>query len=331
VVCEGRAPPRVVTLWQGRVAVTAGLHPLSAAEQPGPGLPAAIFDLSRGKQALLTIAQPALGAVLAHSGLPSARVIAIGLPAAGAASFALYALNDLLDRKVDARSLAVGKSAVPEHDLDTAFVRHPLARGILSLRVSVAWVAGLAVVAVVGTALLSPLALLFFAAAAATQVVYCALRCVTSWKTVLSGVMVGFGGLAGWVAVAPLRWSALSLFVFLACWEVGGRNIVNDLSDLESDARVGIRTVATVRGEAAAAHAAAAMAGACLLSTMLLPMPVTSVVLALALGAWSLGRPAVKLVGRPTPVEAASYFNRGSLYPDLVLCAVLVGLALGGL
>ena len=310
--------------------MNAGAQRVSAPPPPGPSLPAAIFDFSRGKQALLTIAQPALGAVLALSGLPSWRVIAIGLPAACAASFALYALNDLLDRKVDARSLVAGKSAVPEHDLDTTFVRHPLARGILSLRVSVAWVAGLAVVAVVGTAVLSPLALLFFAAAAATQVVYCALRCVTYWKTVLSGVMVGFGGLAGWAAVAPLRPGALSLFVFLACWEIGGRNIVNDLSDLDSDSRVGIRTVASVRGEAAAARAAAAVAAACLVSTALLPMPPTSVLLALALGTWSLGRPAVKLVRRPTPAEAASYFNHGSLYPDLVLLAALVGLALGG-
>ncbi len=308
--------------------MTAGVHRLAGATRTGPGLPAAIFDFSRGKQALLTVAQPALGAVLALAGLPSWRVIAIGLPAACAASFALYALNDLLDRKVDARSLAAGKSSVPEHDVDTAFVRHPLARGILSLRVSVAWVAGLIVVAVVGTALLNPLSLLFFAAAVATQVVYCALRSVTYWKTVLSGVMVGFGGIAGWVAVAPLRWSALSVFVFLACWEIGGRNIVNDLSDLESDAPVGIRTVASVRGEAAAARAAAAVAAACLVSTALLPMPVTSIVLALAFGVWSLAWPAVNLLRRPTPAQAASYFNHGSPYPDLVLIAALVGLAL---
>jgi 4-hydroxybenzoate polyprenyltransferase len=310
--------------------VTAGAHRLAATTRTGPGLPAAIFDFSRGKQALLTVAQPALGAVLALAGLPSWRVIAIGLPAACAASFALYALNDLLDRKVDARSLSVGKSLAPAHDVDTAFVRHPLASGVLSLRVSVAWVAGLIVVAVVGTALLNPLSLLFFAAAVATQVVYCALRSVTYWKTVLSGVMVGFGGLAGWVAVAPLRWSALSVFVFLACWEVGGRNIVNDLSDLESDARVGIRTVASVRGEAAAARAAAAVAAACLASTALLPMPLTSVVLALAFGVWSLAWPGVNLLRRPTPAQAASYFNHGSPYPDLVLIAALVGLALSG-
>src|SRR5664280_3456162 len=76
----------------------------SRAAASGPGLAAAIFDFSRGKQALLTIAQPALGVVLALGGLPSWRVIAIGLPAAAAASFALYALNDLLDFKIDAQS-----------------------------------------------------------------------------------------------------------------------------------------------------------------------------------------------------------------------------------
>jgi 4-hydroxybenzoate polyprenyltransferase len=327
---DGRAIQQVPAARRRRGALSSQTQRHLAAASSGPGLPAAIFDFSRGKQALLTIAQPALGAVLALAGLPSWRVIAIGLAAACAASFALYALNDLLDRKVDARSLAVGKSVAPAHDVDTVFVRHPLASGALSLRVSVAWVAGLIVVAVVGTASLDPLALLFFAAAVATQVVYCALRSVTSWKTVLSGVMVGFGGLAGWAAVAPLRWSALSVFVFLACWEIGGRNIVNDLSDLESDARVGIRSVASVRGETAAARAAAAVAAACLVATALLPMPLVSVVLALAFGAWSLAWPAVALLRRPTPAQAASYFNHASPYPDLVLLAALIGLALSG-
>jgi 4-hydroxybenzoate polyprenyltransferase len=310
--------------------MTAGAQGLTRTVRSGPGLPAAIFDFSRGKQALLTIAQPALGALLALGGLPAWRVIAIGLPAACAASFALYALNDLLDRKVDARALVAGKAEVPEHDVDTTFVRHPLASGVLSLRVSVAWVAALVAVAVIGTAALNPLALVFFAAAVATQVVYCALRSVTCYKTILSGVMVGFGGVAGWVAVAPLRWGALAVFVFLACWEIGGRNIVNDLTDVDSDARVGIRTVASVHGEAAAARAAAAVAAACLLSTVALPMPLLSIALALAFGVWSLAWPAVNLLRRPTPAQAASYFNHGSPYPDLVLVAALIGLAVAG-
>jgi 4-hydroxybenzoate polyprenyltransferase len=292
-----------------------------------PGLAAVIFDFSRGKQALLTIAQPALGVVLAVGGLPPARVVLIGLPAACAASFSLYALNDLLDRKVDEASLAAGKSAAPEHDVDTAFVRHPLAHGLLSLRVSVAWVAGLAALGALGTALLSPLALAFFVVAGVTQVVYCRLRSVTPWKTVLSGVMVGCGGLAGWAAVAPLRPGALGLFAVLGLWEIGGRNIVNDLTDVGSDAPVGIRTVATVYGVSAAARAAAAVSAACLAATLLLPMPAAATALALVLGVWALGVPAVRLVRRPTPAQAASFFNRGSLYPDLVLAALLIGLA----
>ena len=124
-----------------------------------------IFDFSRGKQALLTIAQPALGVVLAVGGLPPAHIVLIGLPAACAASFSLYALNDLLDRKVDAASLAAGKRRVPRHDVDTAFMRHPPGAGLLSLRVSVAWVAGLAALGVLGTALLNPLSLAFFVVA----------------------------------------------------------------------------------------------------------------------------------------------------------------------
>jgi 4-hydroxybenzoate polyprenyltransferase len=296
--------------------------------RPAPGLAAAIFDFSRGKQALLTIAQPGLGAVLALGALPSARVLAIGVPATLAGSFSVYAFNDLLDRDVDARSLAAGKDAVPEHDVDTTFVRHPLARDMLSLRLSVAWVVGLVLVAALGAVALDPLALAFFAAAVALEVLYCALRSVTSWKTVASGVMVGCGGLAGWAAVAPLRWSALGLFLFLALWEIGGRNIVNDLSDIASDAAVGIRTVATVRGEAAAARAAAAVAAACLVSTVVLPMPLSALALALVAGVWSLAVPAAALLRTPTPDQAASCFNRASLLPGLVLVALLLGLAL---
>jgi hypothetical protein len=59
-------------------------------------------------------------------------------------------------------------------------------------------------------------------------------------------------------------------------------------------------------------------------------MPLTSVVLALAFGVWSLAWPGVNLLRRPTPAQAASYFNHGSPYPDLVLIAALVGLALSG-
>jgi 4-hydroxybenzoate polyprenyltransferase len=304
----------------------AGTQPAGIVPRRPPSLPAVLFDLSRGKQALLTIAQPALGVVLALGGLPSWRVVAIGLPAACAGSFAMYALNDLLDRDVDARAVA-GGSVRSEGDMDTAFVRHPVAHGILSLRASVIWVGGLAALAAVGVAILNPLCLVFFGAAVALQVLYCALRSVTYWKTLAEGAMEGCGGLAGWAAVAPLGRGALAVFLFLACWEIGGRNIAHDLSDLGSDASVGIHTVAVVRGERAAAEATAVMAAATLVAVTLLPMPLPAVLLALSCGVWSLALPAVALVRRPTPAQALAYFNRGSLYPDLVLIAALLGLA----
>ena len=50
--------------------MTAGAQHLTGTLRSGPGLPAAIFDFSRGKQALLTIAQPALGALLALAACP---------------------------------------------------------------------------------------------------------------------------------------------------------------------------------------------------------------------------------------------------------------------
>ncbi|MCL4499046.1 MAG: ubiquinone biosynthesis protein UbiA, partial [Chloroflexi bacterium] len=56
----------------------------------------AIFDLSRGKQALLSVAQPALGAILALGHLPDPRTLIIGATAATAGYLAVFSLNDLL-------------------------------------------------------------------------------------------------------------------------------------------------------------------------------------------------------------------------------------------
>jgi 4-hydroxybenzoate polyprenyltransferase len=294
-----------------------------------PGVPSLLFDLSRGQQALLSMAQPGLAAVLALNGLPSLRTTVIGLVAAWSGFFAVFSLNDVLDREVDARSLRAGKDDVEGYDIDTTFLRHPLARGDLTLTVASAWVVVLGVIAAGAAFALSPLCLACFAGAVGLEVAYCGLRSVTWLKTIVSGLMVGLGGLAGWTAVAPLRWPALAVFVFLALWEVGGRNLANDLADLESDARVGIKTVATTFGCPAAATATAVVAAA-LVAAAALPLPAPAVVLALALGGWSLGRPAVQLLRRPTSAQAASYFNHASLYPALVLAAELLVLAVRG-
>src|SRR5450756_1670050 len=93
---------------------------------------AALFDLSRGRQALLSIAGAGLAAVLAAGGVPSLRVTVIGLIAAWAGYFVAFSLNDVLDRRTDTESLRAGKARPEGFDIDTAFSRHPLAAGKLT-------------------------------------------------------------------------------------------------------------------------------------------------------------------------------------------------------
>jgi len=315
----------------GTRATAAGAAAGAGLVRRAPTTPESLFDLSRGRQATLSIAQPGLAAVLAAGGMPGARVVAIGLVAAWAGFFAVFSLNDVLDRRVDAAALRAGKAEVDGYDLDAAFLRHPLAQGTVSLRLSLLWVAGLTLVAATGAWMLSPLCLVLFGAAVGLEVVYCGLRSVTWLKTVISGVMVGCGGLAGWAAVAPLRWGALPVFLFLALWEIGCRNLANDLADLGPDRAVGIRTVATTFGPAVAARANLAVAAAVLATVPFLGLDGRALSVALIGGALLVAWPAVRLYREPTSPRAGWYFNLASLYPVVVLLAAVGAWAAGRL
>ena len=308
---------------------------------------AALADLSRTRHALLSVAQPGLGAVLAVGGLPSLRISLVGLVAAAAGFLAVFALNDVLDRRIDTAALRAGEGEVAALDggtalggdtafdgdtaLDgTALERHPLARGDLSLRFSLAWVVSLAALSAVLAYTLAPVCLLLFGAAVALEIVYCALRTVTPWKTVVSGIMVGLGGMAGWAAAAPLSWRALGVFVFLALWQIGGRNLASDLAGVESDRTVGVTTVATVYGPAVAARAACVVGYATLASIVILPMSGGLLSdLALVAGVFIVAWPGAKLWYSPTSGEAASYLEWVSLYPAAVLLVALLPTLLG--
>jgi hypothetical protein len=197
-------------------------------------------------------------------------------------------------------------------------------QGVISRRMAVAWVASLAVIALVGAAALGTGCVVAFGGAVALEVAYCTLRSVTWMKTFVSGAMVGLGGLAGWLAVAPLSAAAVPVFALLAVWEIAGRNLPNDLADIEADSAVALRTVATTFGPRVAAGApavgAVATAGLCLV----LPAPPLLRVAALVCAGWSMLLPARRLLARPVPAEAAGYFNRASLFPALAFAAGLV-------
>lgn len=302
------------------------IHLAGTGESRRIGFAAAMFDMSRGRQALLSVAQPVICVLLALDRFPDLRTCLIGTVAAVSGELMVFSLNDVMDHKADARSLAVGKG--PFHhgfDIDFAFEKHPIARGHVPHLVGVAWVTFLAAVFCVSAWALSPWCVAFFVAAVAMEILYCLLRTMSCVKTVVSGVMVGVGSMAGWVAVAPLAWRAVWPFLFLGFWETCGRNMANDLGDVEFDRQVGIATVAVRFGPRLAGRLIFAGALVTVALAGLLPMPAAGRVLALAAGVWSMVVPGWRLVRRRAePAAAAAYFNRACLYPVLVLAALLV-------
>lgn len=283
-----------------------------------------LIDLSRARQALLSVAQPALGALLALGGLPDGSTMLVGLLAAAAGYLAVFSLNDLLDLRSDIDALEAGKGEYVGYDIDTAYDRHPVAAGVLRYQVALLWVASLSVVASALAWSLNPLCLALFAAAGLLEVLYCSLRSKTWMKTLVSGAMVGIGGLAGWVAVAPLNARALGFFAFLAAWEIAGRNLPNDLSDLEADSAVGLRTVATTFGPRASGIAIAAGAVATAWFVAFMPLTVMATAGSLAVTVSLMALPSLALLEAPTPTIASNYFNFASLVPAVIFLVVLV-------
>jgi 4-hydroxybenzoate polyprenyltransferase len=292
-----------------------------------------LFDYSRGRQALLSVAQPVLGALLAAGGLPAGRVVGLGLLAASTGSLCVFAANDLFDARSDRRELAAAASSPGSHpaatwDVDVVLVRHPLAAGVLPLWAAIAWVTALGSAALACAYLLAPVCALVFALCFALEALYCGLKHRTWLKTIPAGIMVGLGGLAGWLAVAPLSAGAVTVFALLALWEIAGRNLSNDLSDLSRDRPVGVRTLANVYGPGTAGLAI--LVGAVALPLLALAQPGTMALKAslAAAAVWLVTLPAVRLWRGLGEDQALAFFNRASLFPPAALAAAALALFL---
>ncbi|MEV4432890.1 UbiA family prenyltransferase [Streptomyces sp. NPDC049555] len=294
----------------------------------------ALYGFSRGTQAGLSVAQPLIGALIVtdHPSLPRLSTMTL---AALAGYVAVFAANDLMDARLDRRRFA-HERAYDGFDLDSTGARHPLARGQLSTVAAVVWVGGLAVLAATLCAALEPMCLALFAAAVALQIGYCLLATVSHYKFVLSGLMVGAGALAGAFAM-PVRRPVIPLLllaVWMIAWEVGGRNIVNDMADVDEDVHLGIRTVPVVYGLRTASIlacgcsllAAAASVGLALHRwSSFGPVGLAGAVLATA---GTVLAPAVRLMRDPGPRMAMKMFNRASLQPVCLLVAFVVAVLL---
>jgi len=288
-----------------------------------------LLDLARSRSALLSLGEPALGALLAAGGLPSARVILLGLLAATAGYFCVYALNDLLDLRADRQEIELASGHPQEWrpevtHIDITTLRHPVAAGALPLWAAVLWVVALGVVGLVAAYLLRPLCAWLFLGCAALQIIYCSLRRRTWLKVVPAGLMVGAGGLAGWFAAGDLRWGTFAFFMLLVLWEIAGRNLSNDLADVEHDRLVGITTLASVRGPAVATRAIVAGAALMPVVAMLQPAPWPGRLLLAVAALLTMTCPALIMQRRPRPGAAQRYFNRASIYPAVAAGCLIV-------
>ena len=264
-----------------------------------------------------------MAAMLWLGQFPSASIVIVGLITAFAGYTAVYALNDLVDHRVDRERLRMRDQTERRFDVDEIMVPHPVAQGLLSFGSGLSWCVFWAVIALVGAWWLNPLCALFFIISAALEAIYCKLLRITHLKIVASAAVKSIGGLVGVLAVDPYPspgFVAL-LLLWLAAWEVGGQNIANDMVDMEEDSKVSARTTLTVKGMQEAVFrlvAAISMAAVCGLAIYWyagdgvgLLYPVGAAILAWKL----LLEPARRVYYDPGNASAKTLFNRASYLP----------------
>lgn len=292
------------------------------------------LGLSRTPHGVLDLATPALGAMLALGHFPPTTVVIVGLITAFAGYTAVYALNDLVDYRVDQQRLALKTDKRAHFDVDQISITHPIAQGLLPFRSGLVWFLLWSAVALLGACWLNPLCALLFLASASLEVIYCKLLKITYLKVVPSALVKASGGLAGVLAVdpSPSLGLVVLLFLWLAAWEVGGQNVPNDIVDMPDDALVAARTTATVKGLResvfilVSAAAMAAFGGVAIHWVSASGIGLLYVPGAVVLGWVLLLDPAREVFRNPGPRTCAVLFNRASYMPVAFLVLVVVSM-----
>ena len=293
--------------------------------------------LSRTPHGLLDMAAPALAAIFWLGSVPPVRVIVIGLITTFAGYTAVYALNDVVDFKIDRRRFCECGVKCSAGDLDAIYARQPLAQGLIGLWDAIAWTAAWGTVALLGAWILNPACALIFVLGCIGEAVYC-LMLKLSWTRVLvSGGVKTAGGLAAIYAVAPDSSAAfiIGFFVWFFFWEIGGQNIPNDWSDMEDDRRIGAETVPVrfgPRGSARIIVCALTLAFAMsIILFWLTPARLGAVYFAVAVpaGIFLLLVPAWRLYTGKSAALASALFNRASYYPLAMFIAIFISILAG--
>lgn len=201
--------------------------------------------LSRTPHGLLDMATPAFSALLWLGTFPPAEVMILGLITAFSGYTAVYALNDVIDYRVDQEKIQASPLFGSKQDLDNVYVRHPLARGMLSYGMGLYWVVAWAALAMIGAYLLNPVCTFIFLLACLLEVIYCRLLKITHLRGIISGAVKTSGPVAAVLAVDPRPdiLFLIVLFLWLFSWEIGGQNIPNDWGDMEEDRKIQAKTI----------------------------------------------------------------------------------------
>jgi 4-hydroxybenzoate polyprenyltransferase len=290
--------------------------------------------LSRTPHGLLDLATPALAALLWFGGAPSLEVTTVGLLTVFAGYTAVYALNDVVDYRVDQEKLKAAAGRSQAGYLDALFMRHPMAQGQVSFRKGLLWTLAWAILALAGAFHLNPVCAYIFLAGCALEAVYCWLLRVSHLRILVSGLVKSLGGVAAVFAVGPhpAPWFLALLFLWVFCWEIGGQNIPADWHDVEEDQSLGARTIPVQYGpEKSSVMALGALGISIILSVVLLlvsPLQFKPALvgMAAAVGVYCLLVPALRLYRTKAKEQAAALFNRASYYPVALLSLALLNL-----
>jgi 4-hydroxybenzoate polyprenyltransferase len=297
------------------------------------------WALSRTPHGLLDMCTPAFGALLWLGYFPSLSVIIIGLIATFAGYTAVYALNDVIDYRVDKEKVAEVGLSDAGSDLDGVGVRHPMAQGFLSLKEGLLWAVAWGLLALIGAYVLNPVCVFIFAGGCALEAIYCALWRVSPFRTFVSGAVKTSGAIAALYAVDPVPSPlfVLLLFLLLFFWEIGGQNIPNDWSDIEEDRRMRAKTIPVQWGVKAAN--AIIMATIILTLCMIVGIFYLSrarygflyMLVSFIIATYLLLVPALKLNKTRDKAQAMVLFNHASYFPLALLVVVVIKLSIESL
>ncbi len=184
---------------------------VSVRETPAPGRnrPADLLQLTKPRITFMVLVTSAAGFWVASGGVPDPGRLVLALVGIGLVAGGTSALNQVLERDIDARMERTRRRPLPTGRVT------PLAATVFALAVSLAGVLLLAVLVNPLTALLAAIALLSYV------LVYTPLKKVSSLSTLVGAVPGALPIMGGWTAatgeLAPGAWA---LFGILFFWQL---------------------------------------------------------------------------------------------------------------